>query len=598
MSLRSTREERGAPSRHAVRLVLVLLLHACSPPGDGAAKPPLSGLLVTLDTTRADALGCYGRTTGITPHLDRLRSEGVLYGAAYTVTPMTLPAHASMLTGLYPLRHGVRANGLWPLPPEAATLAETAQAAGFQTAAIIAAPVLDARFGLAQGFDTYDVGHYSGKWQEQQEGQRHAPEVIDAALAWLEGRDRERPFFLWVHLFDPHSPYYPQPEFAAATAKNTAYPNPRYLGEVAFMDREIGRLLAAMEASGDLASCLVVAVGDHGESLREHGEDSHGAYCYEATLRVPMLLRYPDGHRRGESAPELVSVVDVHPTLAEAMGLSVASSIDGTSLFRRTAPLERGIYFESFYGFLSYGWSPQSGWMDARGKYIHSSTPQLFDVHADPGESEDLIVERAAEVPDYVREIAKLSARPALRIEAALASDEEMVSNLRDLGYAGIGLGPDRVPAPLAPSDLPCPQSMVREHQEAMHAVSLSNAGRFAESEEILQRLLRTNPRNYEVLDRLSFCLIQQGRHEEAIPHLRLLVQDGPRKASQFFNLGVCLLKGGRSDEAITALQQAVDLAPRNTRLLRRLGAALHDTGREEEALRCAERILAVEAGS
>jgi arylsulfatase A-like enzyme len=568
-------------------------LAACAP---DAAEGPRSGILITLDTTRADAIGCYGRTTGVTPHLDRLCSEAVLYETAHTVAPLTLPAHASMLTGLYPLRHGVRDNGLWPLPQEAETLAETAQRAGIQTAAIIAARVLGPRYGLDQGFETYDALDSEGK-SEQRWEERPASEVVDAAVAWIESRDRDRPFFLWVHLFDPHSPFILRAEVRAAVIPNSEYPNVKYLGEVAYMDREIGRLLAALDADGALSESLLLVIGDHGEALKEHGEITHGAYCYEQTLRVPMLLRYSDGYRRGERSTEMSSVVDVYPTFAEAMGLAGADRTDGMSLYRRTVPAERGVYFESFSGFLAYGWSPLAGWMDAEGKYLHSSEPQFFDLRADPGENENLILERAADVPRYVRAIAELTSLPTLEVGAALEIDEAMVAHLRDLGYGGIGLGPDSVPSPLAPSDLPSPQSMQQEYWDTIQGSIYSNSGQFPEAEQVLKRVLQVNPRNYTALDLLSLSLVRQGRYDEAIPHLQLLVQEGPRKASQFFNLGVCQQMVGNVDEAIVVLKAAVELAPFESRFLRRLGGALQEAGRTDEAQRYAERLREFEAG-
>ncbi len=390
----------------------------------------MSALLITLDTTRADALGCYGRVPAVTPNLDSLAREGVLFDNAHCAAPSTLPSHASMLTGLYPIRNSVRHNGLQPLPQSARTLAESAKEKGFDTAAFIGSVVLADSFGLNQGFDVYDQPRHEELGVSTHFGERRASDVIDAALAWLKRRDRARPFFMWVHLFDPHAPYAPPKEFQTG-----ALAREPYLGEIAFADRELGRLLAALREQKLLDRVAVLAIADHGESFGEHGESSHGVYCYESTLRVPLILRMPGGEH-GVRKNALVSGVDVYPTLAEAMGLAVPPSgeIDGVSLF---APkLDRGIYFESYYAWNAYRWSPIAGWLDGQGKYLHSSTPEFFDLTADPGEAHDLASQRDS--GRYEAAISALAARPALVQGDAHGIDEALKQRIRSLGYAGV----------------------------------------------------------------------------------------------------------------------------------------------------------------
>ncbi len=556
---------------------VVLLLATAGCGGGDAAEGPYSAVLITLDTTRADALGSYGRTTGVTPHLDRLRERSLQYDPAYTVAPLTLPSHASMLTGLYPPRHGVRDNGLWALPDSAETVAEAARDAGYDTAAFLASSVLGPRFGLDQGFATYEAPGFAGQLAARHAGKLPAGDVVDGALAWLSARDGEKPFFLWVHLFDPHSPYRPRPEFQPAMRANASYPNVNYLAEVAYMDRELGRLLDAI----DLDELVVVTVADHGESLRAHGETSHGAFCYQETLRVPLYVSHPDGRRAGERSSEIVSVVDVHPTLAEAMGLALASSVDGRSLLSRE-PSERGVYFECYSGFLSYGWSPIAGWLDGEGKYLHSSAPELYDLRSDPGEQRDLAAERAGELERYRRAIADVADLPALEVTAGEALDDAAVAELRSLGYAGAGLGPDRVPHPLAATGLPAPAAM-RDAFETMQAgIRDCGVGRFAEAEAAFREVLARNPRNYTAVDMLSFSLMEQGRHAEAIPHLQWLVREGPERPGYLFNLGVCLQKEGRWDEAIAVLERAAELAPDLPRFREQLERARRAASRNE----------------
>ncbi|MEW6071432.1 MAG: sulfatase-like hydrolase/transferase [Planctomycetota bacterium] len=557
-----------SPGARGARILLALAtLLGCSPaPGSG----PYSVLLLTLDTTRADALSCYGRYAGVTPHLDRLAAESVLYESAHTVAPLTLPAHASILTGLYPVRHGVRLNGVWALPTAAESVAETARAAGVQTAACIASLALDAAFGLDQGFEVYSAPAPVATPQTSEYPERPANEMIDAALDWLRGRDRERRFFLWVHLFDPH-----WPPTDPVPLSLPIPPRPReYLGEVARMDREIGRLLDALAAEDLLATTFVAVVGDHGEGLEEHGEPTHAMYCYEGTLRVPLLLRYPDGYRAGERSAENASVVDVQPTLLAAMGFTPGTGVDGVSLFRQTVPAERGVYFESYVGYLSYGWSQTAGWLDARGKYVHSSAPEFFDLAADPAEAHDLAGADPARLAAYRAAIAAVAARPAL---AAAAAGADLAGAIQKLGYGALGRADAAPPHPLADSGRPSPASRLEEFRRQSHAGALLNLGRFAEANEILGPIVRGNPDNVTALQEYTSGLLSAQRFAEAVPLLERLVRERPLQVISQRNLGYALRMVGRADEAVAALWRAVELDPKNEAYFAELRWMLRD---------------------
>jgi arylsulfatase A-like enzyme len=427
-----------------LRDVSTILLAACAAAGCAPeGEPPRSVVVVTLDTTRADALSCYGNAAATTPALDALAREGLCFEAAHTVAPLTLPAHASLWTGLVPLRHGVRVNGEHALAEGAVTLAEHARADGIETAAFVSCDVLAPAFGLAQGFERYSVpdeprAARSGGGQE-----RTADATIDAALAWLGARDPARPYLLWVHLFDAHAPHDPPPELAAR------FPTP-YLAEVAAMDRALARLFAALDAPGAGPRPFVLVVGDHGEAFGEHGEHGHGLLCHEATLRVPLLARWPDRRRAGERSSELVGVVDIAPTLAEALGLEPLAGIDGESFHARALPAGRGLYFESYQASFTRGWSPITGWLDAAGKYQHSSAPEFHDWRADPREERDLAAERDL-APDRAAR-ASLSALPRLLATEPGADARAGAAALGD-GRAGEGSQP--FPEPLDPGARP-----------------------------------------------------------------------------------------------------------------------------------------------
>lgn len=590
----------GLTGRRLLLLAGLLVLpagcgRAPSEHASGPAEGALSGILITLDTTRADALSSYGVTSFTTPNLDRLRRESLQFEAAYTVAPLTLVAHASMLTGLYPLRHGVRDNGQFRLPDEAHTLAESASASGAQTAAFISAFVLAPQHGLAQGFDTYDVPGFEGRWEDERKDPRFAREVVDAAVDWLGRRDRDRPFFLWLHFFDPHAPYIRRKLFDPVVRSNPSYPSGDYLLEVAYLDKQVGRLLDALKKDGALDQALLLVVADHGESLKAHDEETHGAYCYEESLRVPLLIRDPGGHRAGESSAELVSVVDVHPTLREAMGLRPGSSEDGVSLFRRDAPADRGLYFECYSGYLSYGWSPLAGWIDRQGKYLHSSRPEFFRLDEDPLEQNNLLESGVVDVTRYIEAIDSLASRPALESAFADQVSDESIAMLRELGYAGSGLTPDRIPHPLAPSDRPSPASRSKAHHDTMRALGLVVAEKYQEAVDLLRPVVAENPGNFTAMDQLALGLMRLGRHEEAIPYLENLVAHGPPYIAYLFNLGQCFKTVGRLDEAIKVFRSAAARQPDQPSILKNLAEILREAGRGEEEREVLDSLRALE---
>lgn len=533
---------------------------------------------MTFDTTRADALGCYGRVPAVTPNLDRLASRGLVFENAHTVAPITLPAHASMLTGLFPVRHGLRQNGLKPLPASATTLAEGARAAGHQTAAFVGAVVLSEAFGLAQGFDHYDEPREQPGSVSTHFGERSAGAVVDAALAWLARRDRERPFFVWLHFFDPHAPYAPPPEFRAGALEREPY-----LGELAYADRELGRFLDALQREGVLERTTVLVVSDHGEAFGEHEELTHGSYCYQSTLHVPLILRVPGRTAAGRRSKRLVSVVDVFPTLADAMGLDELAKLDtdGRSLLVDAPADGRGLYFESYYAYLAYGWSPIAGWMDERGKFLHSSTPQLFDLDADPGELRNLIAERDAE--PYRAGIGRLTARPALPGGEA-GIDADLKARIRSLGYAGVEEAERGFPHPLESTGLPSPASMASVHRRLMDAMSEMNVQRYERALTGFESVLAADPDNPEALDLAAVCSIQLRRYADAVAPLQRLLALGRARATTHYNLAISLWRSGRADEAHAAFLRALELAPREARILQALVQLLRAEGRAAEA--------------
>ncbi len=539
-------------------LALALLgLAACS---GGEAR---SVLLVTLDTTRADALGAYGNRPEVTPNLDWLAAEGVLFERAFTVAPLTLPAHCSMMTGLVPPRHGVRDNGTAALPSSATTLAERAQAAGLQTAAFLGSAVLDVGFGLEQGFEVYEPPARPFRQHGLGYAERPAREVAELAIEWLRKRDPERPFFLWAHLWDPHSPYEPPAEFLERAGENP------YLGEVAAADHALGLILDELEREGALDHTLVIALADHGEAFLEHDELSHGAYVWNTTLHVPLIVRRPGARDAGERVGAIASAVDVYPTALAALGIELEKgervTLDGRDLL--DLGRERGAYFESYYGFFNYGWHPLAGWVDRAGKYVHSCKPLLFDLEADPREEHDLSVERAQGLGRWRAPLEALARVKTLARDAE-GLDPELRRSLQAVGYAALADDIANAPAPLSYLERPSPHERTAEQLDLQKALGLLDGGKNAEAAELLESIVRANPQHLFAWDRLALCRIRAGHPVEAIDPLERVLAGGPASADTWTWLGACRLATGEEEKALAAFTRALAIDPNHAQAL------------------------------
>jgi choline-sulfatase len=386
---------------------------------------PIGVVMITLDTTRADRLSAYGFMDASMPHLDRLAREGVVFDRAVTPAPLTLPAHASLFTGLYPHHHGVRDNADRPLAASFTTLAETLRSHGFHTSAFVGSVVLASDRGLSQGFEKYgDVP--AGIPDTPGARQRRADSVIDDAIEWLEECGRA-PFFTWAHLYDPHLPYDPPEPF------RSRYPD-SYVGEIAYADAQLGRLIETLERRNLLDRTVVIVAGDHGESLGEHGERDHGRLLYEGVLRVPLIARVPGVAAR--RVPSIVRLIDVMPTLLDLLDLP-APAADGVSLtgsIEGRDDLELEALSESMYP-VRFGLRPTRSIRDGRFKLIDSSPPELYDLERDPFERRNLYKNRPALARGLMERIrgAEGSVRAVPSLSAPLA---ELRERLAALGYA------------------------------------------------------------------------------------------------------------------------------------------------------------------
>ncbi len=495
-------------------------------------------VLLSIDTLRADHVGCYGATDAHTPNLDTIGAQGVRFQVALSPAPLTLPAHASLLTGLEPPGHGVRHNSIHRLGEGLPSLAERMRDAGYATAAFVGALVLDRRFGLDRGFDVYDDRTSGRVSAGTGYGERTADEVVEAALAWLEGApDR---FFLWVHFYDPHMAYKPPAGFASAFASDP------YAGEIAFVDAEIGRLLRAIHARWGEEGLLVVAVSDHGESLGEHGETTHSYTIYEATQRIPLLLSGP-GLQAGGVAPGPASLLDVAPTILAWVGaqpLPEAAGRDLRELLGRDELDPRSLYMETVATQLDFGWSALLGVRSGRFKYIRAPRPELYDLALDPGETRNRVAEEPALAAKLDGLLERHLAGPR-RTAQAVELPEEDRARLRSLGY------------------------LVPEHAEDVGALGRVGGTDPKDAMGVLRELTRAQ------------ADLHEGRPEQALARLQALDDTANTVVA---HRAAAALAVGDPAGAARAARAALAQEPGRTDMRVLLARALAEQGRENEA--------------
>jgi arylsulfatase A-like enzyme/predicted negative regulator of RcsB-dependent stress response len=593
----------GAPLLAALA---ALACGGCGAGGPGGDVPASSGagsargfnlLVVTFDTVRADAIGCYGDPQAATPVVDGLAARGVRFAHAVAPAPTTLPSHATLMTGLDPPSHGVRNNGTFTLADERVTLAEMLRERGYATGAVVAAFVLDRRYGLAQGFESYDDAlHEDGV--DAGEGhflQRTADRVTDGALAWLAAHGTE-PFFLWVHYFDAHAPYRPPGAFMPASGVgrdphamfDAAISRAMYLGEVSFADSELGRLLAAL---GDerLRRTLVVFAGDHGEGLGEHGEFTHSRLVYEASMRVPLIFSCPALFDRGHVVDDRVAgLVDVLPTVLSMLGIQSGGALDGVALNVAAADPARAIYGESLVPLLNHGWAPLFCLRRLDDKLIGAPRPEYYDLRADPRELRNL----HAQSPPAAAELERaLSARlasslpPGAAQERALGRDEER--RLAALGYSrSVRRGADY--GVLDPKD------MIVTWAVLSNAQTYSAQGDFDRALAEVDKVLALEPNDAFAWETAYVVHLRKQSLEEAEGCLRRVLELNPTYDG-YVRLAELLLQRGTFDEFEAVLAKAAGLDPLHGDVFlirgdRYLGEKRYDLAREQF-----ERALAVD---
>lgn len=534
-------------------------------------------LIITLDTTRADRLGCYGYKDASTPSLDGIARRGVLFHRAYSPAPLTLPAHASLFTGLYPPEHGLRTNGLGRLDESLLTLPEMLKQAGYDTAAFVSSFVLDKRFGMNQGWSHYDDQIIDDSTPEALQRQRTAGNVTDAALSWLDGHG-PRPMCLWVHYYDAHFPYDAhQDEFGDQFVKRP------YDGELAAIDAQIARLLDRLEDKGIRQNTWIIVCGDHGEGFGDHVEQTHGYTLYDCTQRVPLLMEWPKHLAQGHEVREAVSFVDLLPTITAQLGLAVPSTSRGVDFTAalQGKPIESSIcYAMTDDPFLQNGWAPLRFLVAGDWKYIHTKMPELYDLRSDPGEQQNLVhanPEMAAELEQQLTELEKgFTLRSAREVQLT----QRQRRALESLGYLG-GNGQSNSTEDLNTPDV---KEMLPFDRAAQAGLDLMQAGNLTAAEQTLRAIVTDSPRHLSSKVFLGEVLERQGRLDEALAFYGAALQQKPDHIDALIHLGTARVAQGHYEEALTQFDEALRLDRNSTAARYNLALVLAKLGQIDDA--------------
>jgi arylsulfatase A-like enzyme/tetratricopeptide (TPR) repeat protein len=543
----------------------------------GIRRDALNIVVITLDTTRADHIGAYGSTLVKTPALDRLAGEGTRFAQAMSSAPLTLPAHSSMFTGRFPPEHGVRDNGGFFLKPEQTTLAEMLKEKGFATGGFIAAFVLDAKWGMDQGFEEYfddfDISERRGR--SLGNIQRPGNEVVDKALPWIDSV-KDRRFFAWIHLYDPHTPYDP-PE-----PQKSEYKGHPYRGEVAFTDAQVGRVIGFLEERGLLDKTVVAVLGDHGESLGDHGEDSHGFFIYEAVTHVPFIMRAPFEKTGPRVVEDPVRIIDLTPTVLDLAGIPVPAGMSGRSLvpLMTGATVELGLegYAEAMYPLHHFGWSDLRALRSGRYKLIDAPKPELFDIESDPKETTNIFDARRTVGDGMVARLREIEAAFDKAPTAAPAEDvdPEVRQRLAALGYVGSFVATANDPK----SDRADPKDKIDLFNLMGTARDLGREeGGFDRAVGMLTQVVKADPKVIDAWFSLGNLYFKEGRYRESIAHFRKTLELKPDYDIAVINMAHAFRRLGDDAAAMAGYERYLQLDPRDAYVRYQVGEVFLDRG-------------------
>jgi len=582
----------GIAGTFAVLGVLVYLL--VIGPGKRLVRFPVAPtcnvLLITLDTTRADHLGCYGYPPAKTPHLDRLAHEGIRFARVYCPAPLTLPSHCSIMSGLYPVTHRVRNNG-HDLPPGIKTLADILKGHGYTTAAFVSSFSVDSRFGIGRGFDVYDDTFQSQLPLKSLNAERRAEETFGRFSRWLEKNWKNR-FFAWVHYFDPHLPYDPPSPY------REEFDGRLYDGEIAYMDHYVGAVLERLEEKGILEKTIIVVAGDHGEGLGDKVETGHGIFLYEETLRVPLIFYNLRIFPRSQVIESQARLVDVAPTVLEIIGLKdEAAGMQGQSLaasLRGKSRKDLDSLVETFYPRENFGWSELVGLISGSWKFIQAPRPELYDLKNDPGERKNMYnfsADKANELKKKLEsELLGLSSNRKASGEPSTARTADL-EKLGSLGYLNL--------APVKPgSGFPDPKEKMDLLRLIQQAQAYELEERYPEAEKAYSRILQDIPDSPASYVNLAIVLARQNKFDQAIEILGQGIAQIPDSEILLVRLGHTYLVTGKSREALETMEKVLALNPQNVDALTVCAGILDATKRKDEARSYYERALAIEPES
>ena len=557
-----------------------------------ARRPAPNVVLITIDTVRADHVGCYGATKVKTPTLDGLARDGIVFERAISQVPLTWPSHAAILTGTYPFQNGVQDFTGQPLDPRFRSVAQIFKQQGYTTGAVVSAFVLDRSWGLARGFDYYDDAFSAEAFRHKDIGlvDRKAGESVTRAISWLLKTPR-RPFFFWLHLYDPHSPYDPPEPF------RSLYKGHLYDGEIAYADHELGRLIGWLKQNQLYDRTAIVLLSDHGESLGDHGEKEHGFFVYNSTVHIPLIVKPPtgSGFRPGRVARP-VETVAVAPTLTRLAGMKneIQKQFSSPGLLSDSTENDTASYSESFYSFSSFGWSPLHALQTSRYHYIEAPTPELYDVIADPQEKNNLASQQTATVAVLEDKLQSLLQHNPFKLAGSGNSglSPEALEKLRALGYVAYR-------SPVSPealaAGLPDPKSKLWEFNAILDAGDAFHAGDFPTGEALLARVQEKDPQMSAVPYMLGEAALRQQKWDQAAAELQKSLELDSNFDQAMTALARALHEKGDDAGARQWLEKALQRNSQNFRAWYELGWLQARTGNNQDAQAAYEKVLAIQ---
>jgi arylsulfatase A-like enzyme/Tfp pilus assembly protein PilF len=579
------------------RLFLVLLLglaaYGAGPPktikaqSSRVSKPP-NIILITLDTTRADRMGFLGSQRGLTPNLDALATQSVVFTRAYAQVPLTTPSHAALLTGTYPQFSHVADLGA-PLGKDLPYLPDLLHHRGYHTAAFLGAYILDpaaAAPGFDRGFDLYDGHFHQRKPGEDRykSVERRAEDVANRALGWLS-HHQQRPFFIWLHFYDAHDPYDPPEPF------KTKYSSEPYDGEIAYTDSIVGSFVDVLRKHGLYQNSVIAIAADHGEAFGEHGEERHGMFLYDETIHVPLLLKLPNGRLGGKRVEDRVALAEVAPSLLEVAGVSAPAAIQARSLFplmegtksvkaakvdgsqtahdeNANAP-ERPVYSETNYGHRAFGWSELKSWRTGKYLYVQAPKPELYDQSSDPAALTNLAPSAKAVAETLESRLTEFQQKTSSAASAPTQVDPAQAEKLRALGY----LASDSASSNTDQKSDVDPKDKIEVANKFHRSLVDMEEDHYEEAVAELREVVRLEPEIASGHLELGRALVHVQRYQEALPVLRTAAEKNPKSGMAHYELGLALIKTGQWEASLPEMQAAVVCTPNSAQLHFYLGA-------------------------